>query len=277
MHRIQLIAMDMDGTLLDDQQRIPAENLRALLAANAQGVHIAIASGRSASDVSYYASDAGLSACHVLALNGGCCLEAPHAAPYALHTLPPDVALAAADVLLRHQVTFACFQAEHVLVITGRYGVDKRNWGTHIARKGANAYQYGVQAFTQSRGEGICKLVFIDQEGAPNVASIRDELAPIAGLSVSASWSNNLELMPEGVNKGRALRELTARLGLTPGQVMALGDFDNDLDMIEYAGLGIAMGNASERVKRAAKAVTLTNREWGVAAAIDRYVLHREG
>ena len=79
--------------------------------------------------------------------------------------------------------------------------------------------------------------------------------------------------MPQGVSKGRAVKELAEKMGIGPDQVMTVGDFDNDLSMIEYAGYGTAMGNATPKVKAAAKYETLTNDEDGVAAAIRKYVL----
>lgn len=273
MNQIRLIAMDMDGTLLDDEQQIPQENLKALRLAMARGARIAICSGRSASDVSYFASDAGLEDCFVLSLNGACCLEAPHREPYSVHTIPPAIVDRATRILLQQRVTFACFQTNRVIVLQNDENINKLNWGTHVARGNANAYAYGEDALDRFKSEGICKLVYIDEDLAPRIERIRQELEPIEGLFVTSSWSNNLELMPEGIGKGVALRELAQRLGIAREQVMALGDYDNDLDMIEYAGCGIAMGNGSERVKKAARYVTLTNEENGVAEAIRKFVL----
>ena len=273
MKNIQLIAMDMDGTLLDETQSIPKENLEALRAAEAQGVKIAICSGRSATDVSYFASDAGMANCFILSLNGACCLPAPHAAPYSLSTLDEDTAEQVMEVLLRHPITFAAFQAERVVVVQNSQHIAKLNWGTHVARGNVNAYAYGVEALRKYKPEGICKFVYIDEEYAPMLDVVRKELVSIAGLVVTSSWNNNLELMPVGVNKGIALRNLAKRLGLEREQVMAMGDYDNDLDMIEYAGLGVAMGNGSERVKSAAQFIARTNEEFGVAQAIQQFVL----
>lgn len=273
MKDIRLIAMDMDGTLLDETQTIPQENLEALRAAEARGVKIAICSGRSAADVSYFASDAGMANCTILSLNGACCLPAPHAAPYALSTLADTTADQVIEVLLRHPITFAAFQAERVVVIQNNQHVQKLNWGTHVARGNVNAYAYGVEALRKYQPEGICKFVYIDEENAPRLDVVRQELRSIEGLVVTSSWTNNLELMPVGVNKGIALRNLAKRLGLEREQVMAMGDYDNDLDMIEYAGLGVAMGNGSERVKSAAQFIAKTNDEFGVAQAIHQFVL----
>ena len=83
----------------------------------------------------------------------------------------------------------------------------------------------------------------------------------------------NYEIMDSGVGKGRALLALGARLGIAPEEIMAVGDSENDLDMIERAGLGVAMANSEEIVKRRADVMTLSNDEDGAAAAIEKYIL----
>lgn len=87
------------------------------------------------------------------------------------------------------------------------------------------------------------------------------------------SQDNILEILPKGVSKASALRELVEDLGLSADQVMAIGDAPNDIEMLNYAGLGVAMGNASETIKRLADQVTVTNDEAGVAQAIHQFVL----
>ncbi|MCX7781953.1 MAG: HAD hydrolase family protein, partial [Negativicutes bacterium] len=82
-----------------------------------------------------------------------------------------------------------------------------------------------------------------------------------------------LEMANPAVNKGRALALLADKLGIAREQVMAVGDSVNDLDMLRYAGWGVAMGNASDTVKAAAAAVTGANDAEGVAEAILRYAL----
>mgnify|MGYP002612001587 CR=1 FL=1 len=102
---------------------------------------------------------------------------------------------------------------------------------------------------------------------------VLSELAALPGLDVTSSWSMNLELMPAGVNKGMAVSALAQRLGIGPARVMALGDYDNDVSMFSYAGVSVAMANASERARAAARYSTLSNDEDGVAHAIRRYAL----
>ena len=269
--------MDMDGTLLDDTQQIPEENLQALREASSAGIHIAICSGRSAKDVSYFASDAGLTQCHIIALNGCACMDTPHGAPYAMHMFPASVVEQVIPIFLKHDVTFAAFQAERIIVRESNLHVRKRNWGTHIARGAVNQYAFGIDALTQCKDEGICKFVYIDEDHSPRIALLRKELQLVAGLEVTSSWSNNLELIPQGVNKGTALKQLADRLGIARDDVMALGDYDNDLDMIAYAGYGVAMGNASQSVQLAARYTTLSNTQYGVAHAIRKYALGQSG
>lgn len=273
MNRIGLIAMDMDGTLLDGRQRIPRANIEALKAAANGNVRLAICSGRNPRDISFYASDAGLDRCAVLGINGSCCLEAPHREPYAVRYLAPAVAARAVQTLLGYRITFACFQPDRVLVVPLDSHVQKREWGTYVARGKADAYEFGEATLARRLEEGICKIACVDAEDSQRLSAVRAELSADEGLQVTASWSTILELMPRGVGKGAALRELAERLHVPREAVMALGDYDNDLDMIEYAGFGVAMGNATERVRQAAQAQTLTNLECGVAAAIRKYVL----
>ncbi|BAN97631.1 cof-like hydrolase [Plautia stali symbiont] len=84
---------------------------------------------------------------------------------------------------------------------------------------------------------------------------------------------NYLEILNPLVNKGYGVKMLAEKLGLQPSEVMAIGDQENDLAMIEYAGTGVAMGNAIDSVKQIAQFVTRTNMEDGVAHAIEELVL----
>jgi len=92
-------------------------------------------------------------------------------------------------------------------------------------------------------------------------------------LQVTNSSPTNLEVNPYGISKANALEKVCERIGITMDNVMAVGDSLNDIAMIESAGIGVAMGNAQETVKKAADWVTNTNNEDGVAKAILQFVL----
>jgi hypothetical protein len=86
-----------------------------------------------------------------------------------------------------------------------------------------------------------------------------------------------LDITPHGTNKGTAVAALCRRLGVAPERLVTLGDMENDVPMFRAAGFSIAMGNASDAVKRAAQAATLANDEDGFADAVERLILPRAG
>lgn len=97
----------------------------------------------------------------------------------------------------------------------------------------------------------------------------------VAALNVSGVWSgkHSMEITHRDATKGKALKRLCGMIDIPPEQVLALGDSENDLSMLQIAGMGVAMGNASELVKRAANAVTQSNMADGAAIAIERFAL----
>ena len=92
-----------------------------------------------------------------------------------------------------------------------------------------------------------------------------------AHINVFRSEPYFLELVPQGIDKALSLAVLLKKIGIAREEVIAMGDGYNDLSMIQFAGLGIAMGNAQEPVKKAANYITLSNEEDGVAEAIDKF------
>lgn len=272
---IRLIAMDMDGTLLDEDQRLSQENITALKDAARAGIHIAICSGRLAGDSGLFALDAGLSACHILSLNGAYCLETPLGGAYATHFIDGQTLQACLRILSEYEIAYACYRPEGAVVMENGGAWKTKNWGAHKDRPGASEYAYGREALDEAIPRGICKLVYIEERSPELLLEIKGRLESIRGLDVTSSWKNNLELMPAGVNKGTAVKELAERLGIPPANVMVIGDYDNDLPMLEYAGVGVAMGNASQAVRDAARYVTLSNGEHGVAHAIRQWALNQ--
>ena len=101
----------------------------------------------------------------------------------------------------------------------------------------------------------------------------RQEILNLKSLEVVSSLGDNFEIMNKGVSKGKGVQKLAEFYGLTSDEVICMGDGENDLSMIEYAGLGIAMGNAPDFIKEKANYITDTNDNDGVAKAIEKFVL----
>lgn len=121
------------------------------------------------------------------------------------------------------------------------------------------------------------KLIFMAPQ--PRIDEVRLEAEALyAGqASLTTAIDGMLELLPLGASKAEGLKFLLPRLGISPDEVMALGDGENDKEMLSYVGLGVAMGNAAAATLAAADAVTLRNDEDGVARAIEHFVLQPRG
>lgn len=273
MKNIKLIAMDMDGTLLNSQQKLTAGNVAALKAAEAVGVKLAICSGRAPGDNAMFALENGLDNCAILSLNGGYCMETPTANAFANHTMDEATARAVIQYLRELDITFGCFLQNNIGIFPSKRQTKPVIWGNHGSGEIAPKHFYDLEALETLMVGGLNKIVCIETEEPERLAEAQRRLRLLPLLDVTTSWPNNLEMMPIGIGKGGAVREMAERLGLTPAQVMTLGDYDNDLSMMAYAGYSVAMGNASPNVLAAAKYRTLTNDEDGVAAAIQRFVL----
>ena len=116
------------------------------------------------------------------------------------------------------------------------------------------------------------KLVFIDDD-SEKLQYLRRKLEEIKGISVSKSWHNNLEVMNEGVSKGKALKLLAQMLNIDKDQIIAIGDNENDISMFKVAGLAVAMENGDKIAKEHAHIITDTNDNDGVAKVIEKYIL----
>lgn len=269
---IRLIAMDMDGTLLNSHQQISAGNARVLKKASEAGVKLAICSGRMAADVAMFALENGLKDCALLGTNGTHCWLNPEGVVFADHVFASDLLQAMLDVLEPTEVLFTLFAQETAIVFNDPEQTTDKWWASH--RDGRYPLQVVHAENCKDLSVYQVNKVVISTNDLELLGQIRSQLEEIAGLDVSSSWQNNLEIMPLGCNKGSAVAELAAQLGLDASQVMTFGDYDNDLPMIEWAGWGVAMGNANEKIKQAARLVTLTNDEDGVGKAIEQYVLN---
>lgn len=269
---IRLIVMDMDGTLLDPAQRITQGSLTALREAQARGIRLAICSGRLFGDIAMLLEEAGLSDCAILAGNGTFCAANPAEDAFANRCLTDDTLMEAVRILKREHFPFGCFAQNRLVIFEGDFPVDVEFWSAQAAGRFAPQYLYGDSGLAAVRPSGVNKLLCMAQD-EDALERARRDLCALPGMDVTSSWHMNLELMPAGASKGAAVAALARELGLDASQVMAIGDYDNDESMLTWAGLGVAMGNASPRAKKAADRQTLRNDQDGVAWAVRRYAL----
>ncbi len=277
MKDIRLIALDLDGTLLDSQKRLSARNKAALLECISRGIYVVPCTGRIWGGVPE----------DVRSLPG---------IRYAITTNGAIVEdIEAHRVLDERKLDCAC--AVDILELTGKFHTMYDayiNGGAYgEARFMEHMDLYGIPDILQTMilktrqavpdiKEKIRELnlpvekmncFFGDQEERSRV---RQALLARGDVIVSSSSDCNLEINALGATKGEAILRLAHHLGLNKEQTMGFGDGENDITMIRMVGLGVVMGNAAESLKAEADYVTITNDEDGVADAIEKLILEQD-
>ena len=265
---IQLLALDLDGTLLNDQHEMSERTEKALKAAMAQGVQVVLATGKSRN------SATGLIA------RLGC--DTPGIYLQGLATYNGDGSLryqSTLDPLIARQViTFAEDRGFSVVAYSGvRILVRSLSKGTEVLQKyGEPAPEVVGPLQNLLDSTPINKLMAVKMGDHRAVPALRWQLSMQldgAARLVQAGIPDMLEILPPGASKGSALKTLLQELNIPAANVLAAGDGENDIEMVKLAGIGVAVGNASSQLKAAADHVVATNNEDGVAEAIERFVL----
>lgn len=268
---IRLIATDMDGTLLGDRlDRIPPENVRALREAADAGITLALATGRLPDDAGFFALDAGLPT-HILALNGNAWLSEPFGEVRDTRLLNPEDARKIRAMIEELSLEYSLFGVHEAAF--GQQPEDLQSamlvLGTFLDRPGGRTRVWADGRYIEPLLDRASKFVVVGVGRADRLTRLRERVtAEVPGAEVTSSWADTLEIIPRNANKGVALTALARRLGIPMAEVMAVGDNDNDVSMLEAAGCAVAMANATSAAKRAAHWIAPDHRENGVAAAV---------
>lgn len=265
---IKLIACDLDGTLLDEDNRISERTKAAVKAAQAQGVRFCIATGRMFRSARQFADLLELET-PIISYNGA--LIKDTVTENILRSAPLDISVA-------EQVLFYCRENDWYVQ---KYVND--NLYVKALTGYAERYSKRVNVPVIAEGDDFCKLLqapdklmlVVDPDEQPKILA---KLKQVFAKDVFITTSNNrfIEIIRPNVNKGSALAYLSDYFNIDKAEVMALGDSFNDMEMIEFAGLGIAVENAAQELKEVCDFVTSSNLEDGVAFAIEKHVLTGE-
>lgn len=268
---MKLAAIDLDGTLLNSQHQLLEKNTRALRQAQAQGIQLVLATGRSVVSAVDMLEQMELEG-FILALNGTFIAQKTSEGLKTLRSsqLEQSDVKKAFDLAQEEKITF---------IASNQLGSDR------VVMDGPEEL---VQEFLVKRADLRCftakemqekiddarnyylKLAFTNQN-RKKLLSLKQRLEK-AGLPTIFSDTHYIEYVPQGVNKGTALQFLCEKLGISLSETLAIGDQENDIELLQMSGRGIAMGNAQEHVKAVADQVTATNDQAGVAKALLRYL-----
>lgn len=285
MGAIRIVALDLDGTLLDSEKRLSEVNRDALARAAEKGVEIVPTTGRFFGMMPPAVRDLPFVR-YAITINGAQVYDRETDTAIVRDEIPLDMALGVMEVLDRYDVIYDCYRQnwgwmtaalqekaadyatnEHYLRMVREFRKPVPELKAHLRETAANGDVQKIMLFAANRERSAA----IDR-----LRGLSDEIAArFPEIKVTASTWNNLELNIRSAHKGNALRRFAEHLGLTLENCMAFGDGMNDFTMVEAAGLGIAMANAEPEVKRVAKDMVPSNDEDGVARGIEKWIFSR--
>lgn len=275
---IKLIALDLDGTLLNSKKELSAESYAALEQAAAKGIYIVPCTGRF-----FKAMPECIRALpflkYAITINGAEVYDVDgdkslYSAPIAPERA--DEIFAALDTL---PVIYDCFQDNWGWIDLEFYKVCEQYSPPDMSREYIRRLRSPVENFRQTikaRNRGVQKIQMFFLDLQLRLQMLEELPKWFPDINVTASLSNNIELNSRDAHKGKALLELCRCLQIDPSQTMVFGDGLNDLTMLQTAALSVAMGNAVPQAKAVADYVTDTNDNDGVAKAIRRFCLAEE-
>ncbi len=269
--KYKLIALDMDGTLLNSENEVSVRTREAILKANDKGAHVVLATGRILTSAMKYASKIDLKR-PIISSNGAIIIDENEDIIYKKEI--DNYAIEAIAELADRNNLYYHFYTEDSFY-SNQYVRDIVEFYNPIGVKDEEKVQFKLYKDIKDiidKKINIYKFIFIDND-REKLYKLRGELKEIDNINISSSWSNNIEIMEKKVSKGNSLKFLCDRLNIPRESVIAVGDNENDISMIDFAGLGVAMENANEKAKTRADIITSTNDKDGVGEIIEKYIL----
>ncbi|ALS00724.1 sugar-phosphatase [Enterococcus silesiacus] len=266
---VKLVAIDIDGTLLDSNRKISPKVKATLKKANDSGMYIVLCTGRPLPGVKEQLAELDLYGDndYVITYNGSLVQATKSNEIISQYTLSYDDFLEIE--LMSRKVGAHLHTIDDRAIYTANRDIGK--YTVHEAYLVDMPLRYrAVDEMTPDMS--IIKMMMIDEpEILDNAISQLPEEFTNKYTTVK-STDFYYEILNKEASKGNALAKLAEHLGISQAETMAIGDNENDLSMIEYAGIGVAMGNATESVKRAADVQTTSNDEDGVAEILLKYI-----
>lgn len=246
--KYKLLALDMDGTLLNDNHQISPETEKWIHKAAAAGVHVCLSTGRGYNEAVPFGDQLGLET-PMITVNGSEVWRSPHEL-YHRELFDKTIIARMYDIAQEHHVWFWAYAVE------GSY--NENSWKPELLDRN----QWLKFGYHTEDDEIRHKIML--------------QLQDMGGLEITNSSPYNLEINPAGINKASGIRTVCKLLGIEMSETVAIGDSLNDLAAIQAAGLGVAMGNAQIAVKENADVVTDSNNDDGIARIIRDYILAGE-
>ncbi len=276
-HKVRLIALDIDGTLLDSASQVPETNRRAIEAAAANGIEIALVTGRRFDFALPIAQQ--IPCALTMIVNNGAVVKSKDGKTHLRRLLPRQTARAVLQLLPEHRAgaAFVFDRVRENQVIYEKIDWEDPRRKAYFARN--REFLANVCPLEDCLVEDPIQLMYSGSVAEMRrVASLLREVPQALEFSLAMTFYDHrdfgmVDVIQLNCSKGAVLAEWTALRGFGREEVMAIGDNFNDREMLEFAGLPIVMANSVPELKMLGWRQTLSNDEGGVAAAIRQYAL----
>lgn len=271
----KMVCIDMDGTLLGKGKKISKESKKVIKKVYDKGVEIVVTTGRIYNNAEYYSHILGVKS-PVIAANGAIVRDKNSDKVIYENPIKTEECIKLIELLYKRNFYF------HFYTLDGIYCGDKfTEFSTKLYMTKQVGYEnlkinYYVikdleewkEFFKKTNGQ-ITKCIAFSISPS-KISSLKKELNDFNDIVYFGAGSRGVEINNKGVSKGKAVKALADYYGFKREEIVCIGDNENDMSMIEYAGLGVAMGNAIGPVKELADYITDTNKKNGVAKAIKK-------
>ncbi len=262
--KYRLLALDLDGTLLNSQKEITPAVKEALAWARERGVHVVLSTGRIVGEAAEFAREI---ACEDLMVTAGGTAIARASDEDILQSweMPCETGAQVVQAVQRLPLRVMIYIGSRIYINP----YSDRDFVVNYRVEGFHANKIVVEDIAgEIRKNHLCvtKVYAVGERDALEQA-LR-QIRPLSGIRITSSGADNFEVLPEGADKGSALIRLGELLGVSPEEMAAVGDSDNDAEMLKAVGMPVAMGNADAGLKALAKYVTADCDHDGVAQAV---------
>lgn len=264
----RLIALDLDGTVLTSDVSILPSTVEAVAYARSKGVKTIVCTGRIVGEAAVFSKEIGASSL-LISAGGAAISDAVHARNVKEWAMPWDIGAKVVEAVQNRPVTVMIYVGDRLYLnpysdeILSNTKRTEGFWSSKVVLPDV--------ASTIREHKFPVSKVFARGE-VSELAAALGEINQLPDIHITRSAENNFEIMPAGVNKGHALSELAHVMGISMDEIMAIGDSDNDTDMLRVVGMPVVMGNGDDAIKHLAKFITDTNNEDGVAKAIYQFI-----
>ncbi|WWY82193.1 HAD family hydrolase [Pediococcus pentosaceus] len=263
MQKKYLVFMDIDGTLIDEQQTVSNKTIDTIKSLQKKDVQFYISTGRMFLSASVIRNDIDRSL-GIIASNG--CIYSLDKKTY-LTYLSKEAVKDIISISNQFNLSAFFFDDHHVFYTKDLPHYFKNSDQNRIASPNPNDYIRITDATNKKFLNGI--IIF----DTPNshLKQITAKLSRIKNLDISSSNTNNIELIPKNINKSTAIKSIQQKFNIPSSRTISFGDGLNDIEMFQQSGISVAMGNSPETVKKYANHVTDSNLEDGIANFLIQY------